>query len=255
MRAWVRLGLASAIAVLVVAATGTPAHAAVRYFFRPGHPVFFGTPGNPDDNCTGGYAIRGSDGLFFLTSGFCGFGEVGATVYGTGEHYGTLAFNKYPMPDTALIKPDADVDAYQMVVDPVTGASPGRVVGLFSENNLIGAPVGKMGRGTGWTEGTVYLSGTYGGMAAYCSTATTGSGDLGGPVWQSDGAGHVWAVGITIGVLDGTTNGCFYPIQRLLDAWGAWMPVFAFAGSPPAAHRGQAPPAAGGSQRELDIQH
>lgn len=113
----------------------------------------------------------------------------------------------------------------------MTGRSPGpggagRVTGVFPKSSLgSGTLVGKMGVTSGWTEGTIYGTITWYGMTAYCSTARTRGGDSGGPVWRSDGGG-LRAVGITVAYNADTSNGCFIPIQDLLNEWGAWLPVF-----------------------------
>lgn len=80
--------------------------------------------------------------------------------------------------------------------------------------------VGKMGQTTGWTEGTI----TSYGMTAYCPQAYTWAGDSGGPVWRTGGGG-VLAVGITAAYCEDSGDGCFIPIQDLLNERGAWLPV------------------------------
>lgn len=222
----IKLALVSLVTLALVLISGSTAHAAT-YFFKPGHPTYFGGP-RTSPYCTGGYAIRGTSGLFFLTAGHCA--GVGTVVYGTDTRFGVVSHTRWTVHDTALIRPDSGVDAYQIVVDPVSGRSPGRVVGIFPEGSLgNGTRVGKMGVTTGWTEGGVYGTISWYGMTAYCSNADTWAGDSGGPVWRSDGQGHVWAVGITVAYYPATGDGCFLPIQRLLDNWGAYLPVFAYA--------------------------
>ncbi|MET8045664.1 hypothetical protein ABZU25_32945 [Micromonospora sp. NPDC005215] len=205
-----------------------PAQAAT-YFYKPGHPA----EDYAGPNCTGGYAIRGTDGMFFLTAGHCGV--VGDLVYGTDAEYGRIAHNPYTTRDTALIKPGSGVDAQlvvdaqQIVVDGTTGRSPGtgKVTGIFPTSSLgANVLVGKMGMTTGWTEGRIYGVITWHGMTAFCSTALTRGGDSGGPVWRTDGTGGVLAVGITVAAYTSTGNGCFIPIQTLLSYWGASLPVF-----------------------------
>ncbi|MEV4280948.1 trypsin-like serine protease [Actinoplanes xinjiangensis] len=229
VRAWWRAArrLATLLVVATVAGVGALAAAgpaqAATYFFRPGHPTFIGS--SSGNTCTGGYAIRGTSGMFFLTAGHCG--DVGSVIYGTDRRFGHIAHSRWKTHDTALIKPDSGVDAYQTVVDPKTGSSPGKVTGIFPTSSLgNGVLVGKMGVTSGWTEGRIYSTVLLYGMTAYCSTARTLPGDSGGPVWRTDGAGGVVAVGITIAAYEDTHNGCFIPIQTLLSNWGASLPVF-----------------------------
>jgi hypothetical protein len=224
------------VGVLVSAA---PAQAA-GYIYRPGHPMYLTGPRSAS-YCTGAYAVRGTDGMFLVTAGHCwGYGGTGGTVYGTDARFGTVIRNDRIGDfyltnsfDGALVRMDAGDDAYQIVVDPVTLQSPGKVVGYLNNSALsAGLAVGKMGTTTGWTEGriTAWRTVTYpDGVRDYllCSTAGVDAGDSGGPVWQSDGAGHVWAVGITI-ARTGAGEMCFNPIQNVLNRFGAWLPVFPY---------------------------
>jgi hypothetical protein len=214
-------GLAAALAVV---ADPTAAQAATWYYYKPGHPTYLAGGGT----CTGGYAIRGASGMFFLTDGHCTDGATGVVVSGTDTRFGTVAYNKYPGRDTALIRPDAGVDAYQIVVDPKTGRTPGtgRVIGeMPGPLWTVGTLVGKMGVTSGWTEGKIVGYREWHGLRAVCSTALTQRGDSGGPVWRNDPYGDVYAVGITVTFeVDG---GCFLPMNLLLSEWGAWLPVFA----------------------------
>lgn len=219
-----RLGIAAGTVLSLLSATAQPASAAT-YFFNPGHPTYFGGPGS-GSYCTGGYAIRGSSGIFILTDGHCS--PVGTTVYGTSRSFGTIAYSRWTTHDTALFREFSGDDAYQIVVDPVTGHSPGtgRITGIFPKSGLTaGTLIGKMGVTTGWTEGSIYGTVSWHGMTAYCSHAKTWAGDSGGPVWRSD-SGGLRAVGITVAYYPSSGDGCFIPIQDLLDEWGAWLPVF-----------------------------
>lgn len=219
-----RLGAAALSALSLLGLTAQPASAA-GYFFLPGHPTYFGGPGT-GSYCTGGYGVRGESGMFILTDGHCA--PVGTTVYGTSRSFGTVAYSRWTNHDTALIQEIPGDDAYQIVVDPVTGRSPGtgRITGIYPKSALsVGTLVGKMGVTSGWTEGTVTGTTTWYGMTAYCSHARTQPGDSGGPVWRNDGGG-LRAVGITVSYSPSTGDGCFIPIQDLLNEWGGWLPVF-----------------------------
>lgn len=90
---------ASVLALAQVLWTAAPASAAT-YYFKPGHPTYFGGPGT-GGYCTGGYAIRGGSGTFILTAGHCG--SVCTTVYGTSRAFGTIAHTRWSSHDTALI--------------------------------------------------------------------------------------------------------------------------------------------------------
>jgi hypothetical protein len=94
--------------------------------------------------------------MFPLTAGHCA--PVGATVRGTDRAFGTVAHSRWTARDTALIREYASDDAYQIVVDPTTRRSPGKVAGIYP-----GGP-----RTTGWTEGGVFLTSTWHGMPADC---------------------------------------------------------------------------------------
>lgn len=209
------------------------AHAATNstYYFMPGHPMFFGGPGS-GSYCTGGYAIRGSSGMFLLTDGHCA--GVGTTVYGTSRAFGHVTYTQYTTNDTELVSEISPDDAYQTVVDPLTGNHPGgsgKVVGYLDESYFTtGFLVGKMGETTGWSEGqidgwTYWPNGTKN-EVAYCSHAYTQPGDSGGPVWRTAPGGGVYALGITVAYNTNTGDGCFLPITHLLNLWGAWLPVW-----------------------------
>jgi hypothetical protein len=203
----------------------------VPYYFLPGHPMFFAGPGS-GSYCTGGYAIRGQSGMFLLTDGHCA--GVGTTVYGTSRAFGHVSYTKYPAYDTEIVSETPPDDAYQTVVDPLTGRYPGgsgKVVGYLDESYFTnGFLVGKMGETTGWTEGQIYgkiwwPKGTQN-EVAYCSHAHTWAGDSGGPVWRTAPGGGVDALGITVAYYPNTGDGCFLPIKHLLNLWGAWLPVW-----------------------------
>ncbi|MBQ0994762.1 S1 family peptidase [Micromonospora sp. PSH03] len=256
--------IASSIAVvaLLLASTASPAVAA-GYMFKPGHPMFFGFPNNPDDYCTGGYAVRGTSGMFITTAGHC-FGTSGLppaaqrVVYGTDTRFGYAIRNdnigdyRDNSFDGALVKLDAGNDAQQIVVDPLTGRSPGngRVMGYYNNSALTpGFVIGKMGRTTGWTEGSVTNWQHVGydengdGIAdtldyLLCSTVPAARGDSGGPVWRMDANG-VMAIGIVVAVLNENGRMCFNPIQNVLNRFGAWLPVFAAKGASASASTAQ----------------
>lgn len=244
-----RASIAALTIICVGVLLGAAPVQAAGYLYRPGDPMYPNAPGTTPGSCTGGYAVRGSSGMFLVSAGHCwGYGRTGDIVYGSDRRYGTVIRNDrvgdiYTTNsfDGALIRMDAGDDATQIVVDPVSGRSPGRVVGYFNNSALSpGMLVGKMGRRTGWTEGRITEWRTVNypdGVRDYllCTTATVDGGDSGGPVWQSDGAGHVWAVGIVIAKSDGKM--CFNPIQNVLARFGATLPVHPYtrgAGQQPA---------------------
>ena len=224
----IRRSLAFALAAAVALVIAMPGVAQAAYFFRPGEPMFFGSPGNLAHYCTGGYAVRGTDGLFLLTAGHCDVAN--RAVYGTDARFGTVAFTKYPGDDTALVRLTAGNDAYQIVVDPLTGRVPGgtgKVVGYLATSNFTtGYLIGKMGRTTGWTEGAIYGQLLVEGQILYCSRARVDDGDSGGPVWRTAPGGGVYAAGIVVAKDLSTGGTCFAPIARLLQVWGATLPRF-----------------------------
>ena len=229
MKRFIKHALVLAAAFGITLSTATMASA--TYFFEPGQPTFFGGPDNINDYCTGGYAIRGTSGMFILTTGLCTNGAVGVTVYGTDAAFADVAYTHFPQWDTSLISEWPGNDAYQIVVDPFTGQTPGthggKVVGIYPKSSLTaGTLIGKMGRTTGWQEGVIFGTITWSGFTAYCTHANTDVGDSGGPVWRTDSNGDVLAVGITVAYDPNTGDGCFVAIQDILDNWGAWLPVF-----------------------------
>ncbi|MGC5290893.1 trypsin-like peptidase domain-containing protein [Micromonospora sp. DT231] len=239
------IALSAAVVTLLLVSVSSPA-AAAGYMFKPGHPMFLGGPNGPGI-CTGGYAVRGTSGMFVVTAGHCfGFGMPQAdqrVVYGTDSRYGTMIRNDYVGDwithnsfDSALVKLDAGNDAQQIVVDPLSGRSPGsgRVMGYYRNSALSqGFVIGKMGRRTGWTEGRVtsWQQVTYNGAREYllCSTVPAAPGDSGGPVWRLDGNG-VMAIGIVIAGPEDGSGMCFKPIENVLNRFGAWLPVFGASG-------------------------
>jgi hypothetical protein len=239
----IRNGLALVLSVMIalVVVTPSPAHAA--YFFRPGEPVFFGYSNSPD-GCTGGYAIKGTDGLFVLTSGHCA--PLNTAVFGHDARFGTIAANKYPDLDSSLIKLTAQNNVYQIVVDPLTGKTPGgsgKVVGQLSTSNFVnGYLVGKMGRVTGWTEGKIYTTVSWRGLLAYCAKFSSEEGDSGGPVWRTAPGGGVYAVGVIVAQDTANGFGCFHPISGLLRKWGATLPTFPSGTRAPAEVEGPSQP-------------
>jgi len=218
---------------LSIALTGAPASAAA-YAYHVGHPMFWDYPGNPEDYCTGGYAVRGTSGTFVVTAGHCR--NTGTRVYGTREGYGTIIRNDFSFTsnsfDAALVRLDPDDIAYQIVVDPIGGGRPGdgRVRGWYANSALTeGFVVGMMGRTTGWYEGRItgwqHLQ-FGGGITHYllCTTIKARSGDSGGPVWRLDQNG-VMAIGI-VSATKFNGDMCFNPIENVLLRFGAWLPVF-----------------------------
>lgn len=222
-----------ALSVLLVTAaalaTSAPASAQedAPYFFRPGHPVYFDNGGTVSGGyygkCTGGYVIAGTDGTFIVT-GNCHV--IFSSVRGESRRFGQLA---YANGTTDLIAVDPGDDAYQIVVDPLTGAVPsdGRVVGYMpTGEQKQGTLVGKMGVGSGWTEGRItgWIP-WHGGSQAICTDAAAAAGDAGGPVWRWDQDG-LRAVGIVVAWNQESESMCYLPMQQVLRDWGAWLPAF-----------------------------
>lgn len=206
--------------------TGT--YVSSRYRFQPGHRM-----NTPKGGCTGSYPVRGSSGSFALTAGHCG--SLGSLVSGDSRRFGVIVRSEAGRTtldaagniDAALVRIDPGDTMGVQVVDPVTGRSPGVVVGADGTSALTkGLRIGKMGRTTGWTEGTItgwetlrYPNGQVDHLL--CTTATSGPGDSGGPVWRSVGPGQVRAVGIIVGGRNGKL--CFEPIGNVLQRFGATL--------------------------------
>jgi hypothetical protein len=233
----------AAIAVLVTTLSTllvpTPASAA-GYIYHVGHIMNFPRTG---DICTGGYAVRGASGMFVTTAGHCstndnGNGTTGHPVHGATRQFGTVIRNDFRVTtaqtfDAALVALAPGDDAYQIVVDPITGRSPGdgRVRGYYANSALTsGFRIGKMGRTTGSTEGLItgWAEAVHNDTSrelVLCTTARVSGGDSGGPVWRVDGNG-VMAIGIVkLRLADGGM--CFKTIEDTLRQFGAWLPVFA----------------------------
>lgn len=237
--------MVAAAVTLVLLGAGTPSLAAT-YFFKPGHPMLFGSSSSPTHRCTGGYAVRGASGMFVVTAGHCSTnaarqGVTGAVVYGATRRFGTIIRNDHVGDfyntntfDGALVRLDPGDDALQIVVDPVTGRSPGdgRVRGWYANSALTrGFVIGKMGIASGWTEGaitawqTVVDNRTGWRYYLLCSNVPILPGDSGGPVWRWDSNG-IMAIGIAVFRLDAGGFMCFNPIQNVLNRFGAWLPVY-----------------------------
>lgn len=128
---------------------------------------------------------------------------------------------------TDLLRIDAGDDALQIVTDPRTGQVPsdGRVVGhMPTQEQTLGTLIGKMGAGSGWTEGRIIGWIPWRGRQAVCTDAEASPGDAGGPVWRWDQYG-VRALGIVVAYNPATGGACYLPIQQVLRDWGAWLPV------------------------------
>lgn len=226
-RVWAK---ASTVLLVLAGAIGLGAPAAAvdqaTYYFLPGHPVYFDNGGTASGlyygKCTGGYAIAGTDGTF-ITSAHCHV--IYSSVRGEDRTFGRLAFVNGT---TTLIREDPDDDALQIVVDPTSGLAPsdGRVVGYMSTSEqTLGTLVGKMGAGSGWTEGNIIGWIPWRDRQAICTDAEAARGDAGGPVWRWDAAG-LRALGIVVAYDPETRGACYVPMQQILNDWGAWLPVF-----------------------------
>jgi len=215
------------IFVLVIVAA-PPAHAAPWYYYYPGHPMRLVPSQN---HCTGAWAIRGRDGMFFLTAGHCF--DINGLVSGTSANFGVVRRDDHRRPggmDALLVAPHQGVDALQIAVRP-DGGNLGRVVGIVHNNELLPRrPIGKSGQTTGWTESTIVGTFTWSnGERVVCGDYHSLGGDSGGPVLIRDGVGRAWAAGMHVGRLPlegGRSVGCFITIDDLLARFGASLPVF-----------------------------
>src|SRR5438477_6225948 len=108
-----RLLMVTCLTAVVTVLTPATAEASA-YAFRPGDPML-DVPKHTETACTGSWAVRGRDGLFFMTAGHCFAKD--APVFGTDAQFGTADRNATGEgQDSMLVKPKAGVDAYQTVV-------------------------------------------------------------------------------------------------------------------------------------------
>lgn len=229
----VALAAAEPVSALVgdipVATAGEADTQAGGYFFRPGDPMIFSNGGTAagayEGKCTGGYAIYGDSGYFLTGTKQCSV--IFSTVRGTDRIFGDVVAKNEP-DGNALIREIPGDDSYQVVRDPLTGPTPGdgRIVGWTASNRQTpGMLVGKMGVGTGWTEGRILGAVDFQGETLLCTTMETDAGDAGAPVWRSDSTG-LRALG-TIQAYDrATRTGCYRPIQETLWNYGAALDSF-----------------------------
>lgn len=223
-------GPATAIVGAVPVATATPAEAmSGGYFFRPGDPMIFSNGGTAsglyEGKCTGGYAIYGDSGYFLTGTKQCSV--IFSSVRGTDRIFGNVVAKNEP-DGNALIRELPGDDSYQIVRDPLTGQTPGdgKIVGWTASNQQAeGMLVGKMGVGTGWTEGRITGAMNFQGETLLCTTMKTDLGDAGAPVWRSDASG-LRALGTIQAYDPASQTGCYRPIQETLWNYGASLDSF-----------------------------
>ncbi|WP_447912458.1 hypothetical protein [Microbacterium phyllosphaerae] len=234
-------GVIAAVAIgLLLVAPGTQASAEIRpvpeaegYEYLPGEPAIWGSVGGTvgayyDKACTGGYAIAGDSGFFLTTAATCGWMIASdRSIRGEAGNYADVFATRAEDP-TVLLKMRPGNNAYQIIVDPTTGSSPGSgmVQGWTrSVDQPVGLLVGKMGIDTGWTEGKVLgtAPGRFGELLL-CTDAAASAGDVGGPVWRYDSNG-LRALGTVVALTD-AGGACYRPIQETLYHYGAYLPSF-----------------------------
>jgi hypothetical protein len=227
-----RIGAAVVVALLAMVLGAPPAQAAPWYYYKPGQPM--GPTKAAADNCTGGWAVRGEMGLFFLTAGHCQ--AQGTVVHGYQKAFGTVLRNDDGKGmDAALVQPYAGVDALQDVVDRSDSVI-GHTIGIVPNSELAtpGLWLNKMGRKTGWTWGTTdgrWMQ--WNGEWVKCAELGAKPGDSGGPVFIRDAANRARAAGMIVGgkAVGGVELTCFHTIEDLLVRFGAWLPVFSATGA------------------------
>jgi len=169
----------------------------------------------------GGFAASALLGVnFLLGAGACSV--IFGTVRGTDADYGRKLYWRSP-DGNALIDEFPGDDSYQIVRDPLTGRTPGdgHIVGWTPSNKQsLGWVVGKMGVGTGWTEGRITGAMNFRGETLLCTTMKTDLGDAGGPVWRMDSTG-LRALGTIQAYDPASKTGCYRPIQETLYTYGA----------------------------------
>jgi hypothetical protein len=230
----------SAAAVLASLLAAAPAEAEIRpvrqasgYDYSAGEPAILGSIAGTagayyDKACTGGYAVAGDSGFFLTTATACQYMIASdRSVRGDAGYHGDIYYSN-PRDALSLIQMRPGNDAHQDVVDPVTGARPGSglVIGWTrSVDQPAGYVIGKMGIDTGWTEGRVLgTAAGPNGTTLLCTDARASAGDVGGPVWRSEGSG-VRALGTVVGISD-RGGACYRPIQETLYQYGASLSSF-----------------------------
>jgi hypothetical protein len=231
----------SASAMLVSLISAPPASAVLPVDDASGYDYSAGEPavlvsdqsgranGYMDKACTGGYAVAGDSGFFLTTAGLCQYGGLSleGSIRGDAGRYGDIYYEN-PRDPLLLIKMRPGNDAHQDVIDPITNARPGTglVIGWTrTVDQPAGYVIGKMGIDTGWTEGKVVgTAAGPSGTSLLCTDAPASSGDVGGPVWRSEGSG-VRALGTVVAISD-QGGACYRPIQETLYEYGASLPSF-----------------------------
>ena len=231
---------AVATCVVLGAISTTAANAEIRpvpdaegYDYRVGEPAIWGSVAGTvgayyDKACSGGYAIAGDSGLFLTTAAMCSVGLApDGSIRGDAGYHADV-FARRDTDPLVLLKMRPGNDAFQMIVDPVTGAMPGdgKVRGwTASAAQPVGMLVGKMGIDTGWTEGRILgiAPGRFGEMLL-CTDAPASAGDVGGPVWRNSASG-LRALGTVAGISH-RGGACYRPIQETLYEYGAYLPTF-----------------------------
>lgn len=220
------------------ATTTSITQAATWYYYKPGHPMMI-APNVPW--CTGAWAIRGTSGMFFLTAGHCRFNYYsGGRVYGTKAQFGTQRRTEYGKGmDALIVQPLAGVDAYQRVTARNwPGGTIGNTVGLLHNANFHqNGPIGMSGWTSGWITGRLRGQSTWiHGERVFLTNYNSHGGDSGGPVLINDGARHVWAAGMHVGLVTTSsgTYAAFISIDDLLARFGARLPVFPRVAAPAA---------------------
>ncbi|MFK4805815.1 hypothetical protein ACI3KX_08105 [Microbacterium sp. ZW CA_36] len=238
------VGLRSLAALIVAVGAAfvipQPATAEIRpvpeaqgYDYVAGEPAIWGSIAGSvgayyDKACSGGYAVAGDSGFFLTTAAMCGVGLAPDGSIRADAGYYADVFARRDTDPLVLLKVRPGNDAFQILVDPLTGEMPGtgRVQGWTrSADQPVGLLVGKMGIDTGWTEGRI-LGIAPGRFGEYllCTDAPASAGDVGGPVWRNDAAG-LRALGTVVGISD-EGGACYRPIQETLYHYGAYLPSF-----------------------------
>jgi len=233
---WAAAAVLAASTMMIALVGAAPAGAEIRpvpeasgYDYSAGEPAILGGAAGTagayyDRGCSGSYAIAGDSGFFLLTA--C-LGSTDGTVRGDAGYYADVAAYRQAEP-TQMTKMRPGNDAHQNVIDPITTKVPGD--GLIrgwtpTSQQTSGMLVGKMGIGSGWTEGRITGLG-YTGLGVYliCTDAPTSLGDAGGPVWRNDQNG-LRALGTVVAETE-TGGMCYRPIQETLYEFGAYLPSF-----------------------------
>ncbi len=201
----------SAITAAVVVSIGSAPPAAADGPPMPGIEIDGDT-----NSCTAGFAARGPDGFYLMTSGHCDRDAGAQWTYGDDEPLGYMAASENDDSqelDAAIIRLDPDLGP------PIGDIAGGYVVSGFLDGSQlpVGTPICKVGATTGETCGEVT---SVDGLVAETSVFSL-HGDSGSPGFVKNPDGTVSAVGLLSGSPDDDDYTTYFVlVAPLLGKWG-----------------------------------